>query len=293
MKKKREPQRDLFGDPIEPKARIKSGTMSISFDGKSVRYAFRGDDTWWVAADLCKVLGLGNTSVAVNGNPNQGQPGLDDDEKGLITHDTPGGPQDLLSVNESGLYALIFKSRKPEAKRFRKWVSRDVLPSIRKYGYYALSDDRVARERKRLKSDEPTARVRLKRKSENKGIRERLRAASVPVRTEVGIYNALHLGQTGFTAAGLRARLGLKPHHTPLDYMSGPCLSQGLHAQILAERICQDHNIPHADWPEIFEAVTRDLAERDLALMGPGSQLGIRDDRRRGPILDIVRPLSA
>ncbi|WP_240911582.1 BRO-N domain-containing protein [Paludisphaera soli] len=231
--------------------------------------------------------------MAVNGSEKTGDLGLDDDEKGIRIVDTPGGPQEMLCVNESGLYSLIFKSRKAEARRFKRWVCHEVLPSIRRYGAYTLGDDRVRREQKRLRSDQATAVVRLKRKLENKGVHDRLRAAKAPVRTEIDVYNAVHRGQTGHDAAGLRVRLGLKPHHTPLDYTSGPCLSQGLHAQILAERICQDHDIPHSKWPTIFEAVARDLAERDLSLIGPGSRIGIRHDSRRGPILDVVRPLPA
>lgn len=59
---------------------------------------------------------------------------LDDDEKGLISMPTSGGPQRIQVINESGLYALTLSSRKPEAKRFKKWATSEVLPSIRKTG---------------------------------------------------------------------------------------------------------------------------------------------------------------
>ena len=61
---------------------------------------------------------------------------LDEDEKGVHSMNTPGGAQDLSVVNESGLYSLILTSRKPEAKAFKKWVTAEVLPAIRKHGMY-------------------------------------------------------------------------------------------------------------------------------------------------------------
>lgn len=63
----------------------------------------------------------------------------DDDEKGVHSTHTPGGEQQTTTINESGLYSLILGSRKPEAKRFKKWVTSDVLPSIRKTGAYGTS----------------------------------------------------------------------------------------------------------------------------------------------------------
>jgi hypothetical protein len=70
------------------------------------------------------------------GNPSRVAARLDDDEKGVVLTDTLGGAQEILIVNEPGLYNVIFQSRKPEAKAFRRWVTHEVLPSIRKYGYY-------------------------------------------------------------------------------------------------------------------------------------------------------------
>lgn len=86
-------------------------------------------EPWFVAKDVCAILGLSNprTSLAL----------LDEDEKGVHTMDTPGGKQELTTVNESGLYSLILRSRKPEAKAFKRWVTSEVLPSIRKHGMYA------------------------------------------------------------------------------------------------------------------------------------------------------------
>ena len=83
---------------------------------------------WFVAADVCKALGLRNSR--------QSLATLDDDDKGVCTTDTLGGAQQVATINESGLYSLIFRSRKESAKRFKKWATSVVLPSIRKQGGY-------------------------------------------------------------------------------------------------------------------------------------------------------------
>lgn len=99
------------------------------FEGESlVRVTHVDGQPMFVAADVCRILGIQQATRAVEN--------LDDDEKGVSSIHTPGGPQDVLVVTESGLYALIFRSRKPAAVRFRKWVTGEVLPSIRKTGSY-------------------------------------------------------------------------------------------------------------------------------------------------------------
>lgn len=96
-----------------------------------IRHIMIRNDPWFVAADVCKILELDDVSKAVSR--------LDDDEKGTNIIPTPGGPQNMLCVSEPGLYRLIFQSRKPEAKAFMRWVTHDVLPTIRKTGYYSVS----------------------------------------------------------------------------------------------------------------------------------------------------------
>lgn len=90
-------------------------------------------EPWFVAKDVCNILGLTDTSMFVQG--------LEEDEKGTSIICTPGGNQTMLTVNESGLYALVFKSRKPEAKAFRRWVTSEVLPTIRRTGGYIQAAD--------------------------------------------------------------------------------------------------------------------------------------------------------
>ena len=102
--------------------------IEFSFEGRPVRSVVKDGQTWFVAADVCAVL--------EHPNPRQVISRLDDDEKGVLNVDTLGGAQEMNVVNESGVYSLIFTSRKPQAKAFRRWVTDEVLPSIRKTGRY-------------------------------------------------------------------------------------------------------------------------------------------------------------
>ncbi len=87
-------------------------------------------EPWWVAKDVCDVLGLGNSRQATAR--------LDDDEKCVISNDA--GVHIVTVINETGLYTLILGSRKPEAKSFKRWVTHEVLPSIRKTGQYVVDE---------------------------------------------------------------------------------------------------------------------------------------------------------
>lgn len=104
----------------------------FQFNQVQVRTATINAEPWWVARDVCAILGLKNVSQATIS--------LDDDEKTVITNDTPlGGYQEMLFVNESGLYSLILKSRRKEAKEFKRWITHEILPTIRKTGGYAIA----------------------------------------------------------------------------------------------------------------------------------------------------------
>jgi hypothetical protein len=109
-----------------------SQLQNFLFENQEVRFVGTADDPEWLAVDVCKVLELGNPSQALSD--------FDEDEKGITTSDTLGGLQGMLTVTEPGLYKLIFKSRKPVAKRFQKWVFSEVLPSLRKTGTYSVGD---------------------------------------------------------------------------------------------------------------------------------------------------------
>ncbi|CAI8808962.1 BRO domain protein [Pseudomonas donghuensis] len=103
-----------------------------TFENHNVRLLLIEGEPWFVGSDVCAALDLG-------GRPRNFLRMLDEDEKGAHIVSTPGGSQEMQVINEAGLYSLIFKSRKPEAKRFRKWVTGEVLPSLRKYGSYTVT----------------------------------------------------------------------------------------------------------------------------------------------------------
>lgn len=94
-----------------------------------VRVVERDGQPWFVAKDVCECLELTDVSKTISL--------LDDDEKGTNSIRTLGGEQQMLVISEPGLYSLIFRSRKPEAKAFKRWIIHEVVPSIRKRGLYA------------------------------------------------------------------------------------------------------------------------------------------------------------
>ena len=100
----------------------------FNYNGNEVRTIQKDGEPWWVLKDVCGILGISKYRDTASR--------LDEDERGSVRVDTPGGEQEMTVVNESGLYNVILRSDKPEAKPFRKWVTSEVLPSIRKHGAY-------------------------------------------------------------------------------------------------------------------------------------------------------------
>lgn len=98
----------------------------FNYRNNEVRTVERDGEPWFVLKDVCSVLGLDTTQLKKVADR------LDPDEKGRNLIPTPGGNQETWIINESGLYHVILRSDKPEAKPFRKWVTSEVLPSIRK-----------------------------------------------------------------------------------------------------------------------------------------------------------------
>jgi prophage antirepressor-like protein len=130
---------DLFSGFPSPEGECaQSPITQFTFGARSVRVLMRGDEPWFVAEDICRALDLHRTA------PRR----LDEDERGVHSTHTPSTNQhghngtqttSVAVINESGLYSLILGSRKPEAKAFKKWVTSEVLPSIRRSGAYGVS----------------------------------------------------------------------------------------------------------------------------------------------------------
>jgi prophage antirepressor-like protein len=100
----------------------------FTFENHAVRTAMIDDSPWFVAKDVCDVLGIQLSGKTFDDFP--------ETEKGRYSISTPGGKQEMLTVNEPGLYRLVFQSRKPEAEKFKTWVFTEVLPQIRRTGAY-------------------------------------------------------------------------------------------------------------------------------------------------------------
>lgn len=102
----------------------------------NVRIVMKGQEPWFVAKDICNCLEINNSRQALIR--------LDDDEKSsvILNDGTPGNPEKSI-VNEYGLYSLVLSSRKPEAKEFKRWITHDVIPQIRKTGQYVADIPRT------------------------------------------------------------------------------------------------------------------------------------------------------
>lgn len=105
----------------------------FNFGVQQLRTIVKDGEPWFVAKDVCDILEIVNNRDAVFR--------LDQDEKGVVLTDTPGGQQEMQAVNEFGLYSLVLGSRKPEAKQFKRWITHEVIPSIRKTGTYSLNQN--------------------------------------------------------------------------------------------------------------------------------------------------------
>jgi prophage antirepressor-like protein len=114
-----------------------TAVTTFNFGDIMVRTTGTPESPLFCAVDVCRALGITNSRDACAT--------LREDQKGVATTDTLGGAQQIQYVTESGLYALIFKSRKPEAERFQAWVTDEVLPSIRKTGGYIAQPMSAAR----------------------------------------------------------------------------------------------------------------------------------------------------
>lgn len=120
-----------LGDVLREE-RNRRGMMNLevfNYRDSRVRVVSQDGIAWFVAKDVCDILEITNYRNAVAR--------LKDSMKGVHTVDTPGGKQEMVTVNEAGLYKLVFTSRKEEAERFTDWIAVEVLPSIRNHGMYA------------------------------------------------------------------------------------------------------------------------------------------------------------
>ena len=163
----------------------------------SIRTVDQNGEPWFVGKDVAQALGYGEGKSIANAVANH----VDDVDKGVTEMMTPGGIQKMVVINESGLYSLIFGSKLEGAVRFKRWVTSEVLPTLRKTGSYTmpklskelqalfLLDDRTQRQEQRLSALENTMTVdydqqRVLRKCISKSVIGSLGGENAPVYTD-------------------------------------------------------------------------------------------------------------
>lgn len=159
---------------------------SYTFRETPVRVVVVNGQPWFVAKDVCGALELVNTAMAIRA--------LDDDEKGISKVYTLGGEQDMIVINESGMYSLVLRSNKPEARDFKRWVTHDVIPSIRKTGSYLSTPKTFIEALEALVSSEKE--------------KERLRLEAEANAPKVELYNLLMSGENTQTMSQVAKSLG-------------------------------------------------------------------------------------
>ncbi len=104
----------------------------FNYEGNKVRTLEIEGEPWFVGKDVAEILGYSNPQKAIRDH-------VDEEDKGVNELFTPGGKQEVTVINESGLFSLVLSSKLPSAKRFKRWVTSEVLPSLRKTGAYSMS----------------------------------------------------------------------------------------------------------------------------------------------------------
>ena len=176
---------------------------TFNFEDNSIRVIEKNGEPWFVAKDIAMVLDFRDAEVACRA--------LEEDEKGTLNVCTLGGNQQMSGINESGLYHLILVSRKTEAKKFRKWVTEEVLPSIRKTGSYSITKSPIDVI---VTDEDPVARLeaakqlileeRAKQEAKRKLVEERAEKAECEVKTLV------HDDENTYTATDIAKDLGFR-----------------------------------------------------------------------------------
>ena len=177
-----------------------------------VRTLNKDGEPWFVGKDVAQALGYGEGKSLANAVANH----VDDDDKGVTEMMTPGGKQNMVVINESGLYSLVLSSKLPAAKAFKRWVTSEVLPAIRKHGEYTAP--KVSQ--KRLGEVNSAARI-IRQTLKEAGMAPQFVAGAmkslyVPVGGEIPL-EGVTLNKQMFDATAIAKQLGVlsrsgKPH---------------------------------------------------------------------------------
>jgi len=207
--------------------------MEFAFDEKPVRVVLVEGEPWWVATDISNALSYAEAKDMTRN--------LDEDEKGRQIVPTLGGEQELLVINESGLYSAILRSRKASAKRFKKWVTSEVLPSIRKNGAYVMPAEQQA---------EPSAPVSANIEADQIVSAGRVFRSLYTVGRCMGM--ARRLAATRANQAAERATgVDLAAELNATQWLAAPDLPEPLRKQYELQQRVRSH-LEANNWPEGF-----------------------------------------
>lgn len=280
-KSKASPELNLWGEPFEEHQHLTPSLIPLDFEGHEVRIETVNGLQHWYGTDVCRSCEIDN--------PSQAYSRLDEDEKLTLISNEGGGQRSYVLLNEAGVFNLILTSRKPEAKRFKRWLTHEVLPALRRTGSYSITSSPVTRTAKRLKCDVLTAAKRVENKDVNKASHGRIASqdGACP-RVFQDWHNGRYRGLTGHDARGLRKILEIKSGHSPLDHSSLLVVVANSHATALAMRIAEEKSIPLVERGAFIQRLAREIMEADAAKFGEGYSIGVRDDSRRGKVLDYI-----
>ena len=210
-----------------------------------VRQIMINNEPWFVAKDVCVILELGNSRRATSR--------LDDDEKGVTTINTLGGLQEMVIINESGLYSLILTSRKPEAKKFQRWITHEVIPQIRKTGAYSVKRDNLE--------------ILLENVKELIAIRDRVKAVEETTEDhEIRLQQVEDVTQTStgyLTITAFVRKYAIKvPSSVPFSKIGKAMM------QYCKENDIEVRSIPHSQWGQV-------KAYQESALISAFREMGL------------------
>ncbi|NLI20886.1 MAG: phage repressor protein/antirepressor Ant [Clostridiales bacterium] len=204
-----------------------------------VRVVTRDGEPWFIASDVCRALEVGNNRQALSR--------LDEDEKGVILNDTPGGKQSMAVVSEPGLYALVLGSRKPEAQSFRRWITHEVLPAIRQEGAY------MTPERLHKVLEDPDTLIALAQRLKLLQEKNRtLAAKNVELLPKADYFDRLVDHEVNLTLRETAKELGVK-ERSFIDYLIE-------HGYLYRDK--KQHLMPYADHVDTLFAVKECINER-------------------------------
>ena len=204
-----------------------------------VRVVTRDGEPWFIASDVCRALEVGNNRQALSR--------LDEDEKGVILNDTPGGKQSMAVVSEPGLYALVLGSRKPEAQSFRRWITHEVLPAIRQEGAY------MTPERLHKVLEDPDTLIALAQRLKLLQEKNRtLAAKNVELLPKADYFDRLVDHEVNLTLRETAKELGVK-ERSFIDYLIE-------HGYLYRDK--KQHLMPYADHVDTLFAVKECVNER-------------------------------